>query len=56
MNLNDLLQQLKSLTKEDREELLSNFCRSCNLYIEEPDWNGLNYCYMCSPDPNSRDF
>lgn len=56
MNLDELLQRLKSLTDEERRALLSEFCRSCSVYIEETDWAGLNYCYSCSPDPNSRDF
>ncbi len=54
-NIN-LLAQIKQLSGEDRELLFSNFCRNCSADIEEPDWTGLNYCYMCSPDPNSRDF
>lgn len=54
MNLDELLRQLKSLTDEERRALFSEFCRSCGIYIEESDWSGLNYCYLCSPDPASQ--
>jgi len=48
----DLLALLKTLTKEERQELLSNFCCSCNVFIGSkksyPDKQ--NYCSDCVPD------
>jgi hypothetical protein len=42
---------LRSLTEDEREEVLESFCRACHVPIDEPDWSGRNYCLSCSPDP-----
>lgn len=52
MNTEQLVEALRSLSDEDREKVMKQFCRSCHTFLgEQICWSGQNYCYMCSPDP-----
>jgi hypothetical protein len=45
------IELLCSMTEDEREKALENFCCACHTPIDGPDWSGRNYCLSCSPDP-----